>query len=302
MGTACITIIVQMKIAWIIRIIILFYHQESADSGSVRSRKQSVYRLFNATSFTSTEMSQCGTPDPSATMMAESSRIVQKWMASPNSRQSTTININTYFHIITAERDNETVGNLTDTDVLNQLQVLNDSYRPFGFSFTLMGTTRTNNSGWYDFNFFAMSYVLRVGDASTLNVYFAEPYGLVGFASFPWFYKEDPQRDGVVIHYGSVPGGPLFPNDEGKVLVHEVGHWLGLFHTFQLNPNLNDFRYRVLRRFVGDRVNCWYNTDEVQDTPKQRYPTRGCPTGKDTCAMDPGLDPIHNFMDYSVDA
>jgi hypothetical protein len=37
------------------------------------------------------------------------------------------------------------------------------------------------------------------------------------------------------------------------------------------------------------------------DTPAQKTPTSGCPEGKDTCP-EPGLDPIHNYMDYSFDS
>jgi hypothetical protein len=275
-----------------------FHHHESQDSRQVRTGRR---KLVNSTTSFSTDGGRCGTLDPSSERMAESSRIVQKWIESPNSRQATTINVNTYFHIVTAEEDNVTVGNLSDTDVINQLQVLNDSFRPYGFSFTLMGTTRNNNSDWFYGDYFAMKSALRVGDASTLNVYFVDLGGLAGFATFPWSYELEPKDDGVVIDFGTIPGGSVVRYNEGKTLVHEVGHWLGLFHTFQIDPNINFLRAYLLFSIIGDLAYCRYNTDEVRDTPKQQYPTRGCPIGRNSCVLNRGLDPIHNYMDYSDD-
>ena len=87
--------------------------------------------------------------------------------------------------------------------------------------------------------------------------------------------------DGVLIHYGSLPGGFIGNYNLGYTATHEVGHYLGLAHTFEQG--------------------CKGHGDYVDDTPAMEVPTSGCPVGKDTCPRDAGLDPVENYMDYSYD-
>src|SRR5439155_7529998 len=126
-----------------------------------------------------------------------------------------------------------------------------------------------------------MKQALAIDPAHHLNVYTASlTKGLLGWAYFPFSAPEDSYIHGVVIHYGSLPGGYLAPYDLGGTLIHESGHYMGLFHTFQ--------------------GGCVEPGDEVEDTPFEASPAFGCPVGRNTCPQ-PGDDPIHNFMDYSDD-
>jgi hypothetical protein len=199
-----------------------------------------------------------------------------------------------YFHVIT----DGSIGSLTSKQISGQITVLNNTFAggeggaDTGFSFRLAGVTRTDNADWFyagpgGTDEHSMKAALHQGGTNALNLYSstAGP-GLLGYAYLPDIVTKPGQAylDGVVINWESIPGtSTTFAGryDQGETATHEVGHWLDLEHTF----------------YGG----CNAKGDFVADTPPEKVPTSGCPAGKDTCA-EPGLDPIHNYMDYSYDS
>jgi hypothetical protein len=208
----------------------------------------------------------------------------------PASGRNVRVTIPVSFHVFTDGAE----GRLTETQLRRQVDVLNAGFAgreggvDTGLRLAFAGMDVTDNATWFR-DLDPGTAVEReakaathVGDARTLNVWTTAGPSYLGFATFPSWYKRAPQLDGIVLDHNSLPGGAYGTSYSlGETGTHEVGHWLGLLHTFQGACNANG--------------------DYVDDTPAMATPSSGCPEGKDTCPA-PGTDPVRNYMDYSYDS
>jgi hypothetical protein len=240
---------------------------------------------------------RCGTDSHGRMINMPDQAQIDRWISEGRFAAGGVITVN--FHVIY----NGSEGNVSDAALDAQILVLIRNYagldyngnpvsgaKNTGYTFVRGTTDRTNNRNWFKMvpgsrNESQAKSALVKNPTSSLNLYTCKPgQNLLGWATFPWSLAGSPSMDGVVIHYGSLPGGYLAPYNLGGTASHEVGHWVGLYHTFQ----------------GGCGSDCATTGDLVCDTPAEGTATSGCPNGKDTCA-GAGLDPIHNYMDYSTD-
>jgi hypothetical protein len=207
------------------------------------------------------------------------------------------VTIPVVFHMVSDHENTAAEKARWQTLIGAQMKVLNDSYAgataadaaDTPFRFALSKVTWSVNPAWYTVVpgksgvEKQMKSALYEGDARTLNVYAGNiGGGLLGWAYFPKGYNHGRDYiDGVVMLDESMPGGTAGKYAEGDTLTHEVGHWLMLEHTFAHG--------------------CAASGDWVADTAPEAAPQFNCPEGADTCPA-PGLDPIHNFMDYTQDS
>ena len=263
-------------------------HWKTPDNARVAQNGEVVYR--------------CATDERGRKLHAPGKAQIDEWIATNRIAAGGVIPVN--FHVIYKANRRSTEGNIPEAWLDAQIAVLNNTYAGkgyngspvpgaanTGYTFVKNSVTRTNNSKWFTMtpgssNESKAKNALVVNPTGSLNFYTCKPgQNLLGWATFPWNLAGNPTMDGVVVHYNSLPGGTLSPYNLGGTGSHEVGHWVGLYHTFQ----------------GGCGGDCATTGDLVCDTPAEATATSGCPSGKDTCA-GAGLDPIHNYMDYSYDS
>lgn len=226
------------------------------------------------------------------------------------------------FHIIQTP-----VANCTDRELNVQVDSLNRAYRSAGIQFVIGHVCRKVNSAWdacfptdkhpaTNNAFVAMTNQLSVNHMSSINI-FINDLPALGIATFPWdIRRHNTKQDVIVINFASLSGRTLQTGSqsmamEGNTLVHELGHFLGLFHTFHFESQV-EYSCDDLTNYDGCSIG-----DDVADTPPQRIchfngcgdceGDQGCDpcqaaTTCNTCNDNEGNDPVENYMGYNPDA
>ncbi len=227
--------------------------------------------------------------------------------------------------IIYVVHDNQPLGtgsNISDLQVIGQIDALNNYFNVYGINFCLatksgsnpisytgvqntLGIIHVNHPPAADHNIQTEQQLLASTSANSIspNRYLRiwvvksinNPSDILGYSALP---GTSTAIDGIVMRYDAFGDNScngcnfnlLQNHDKGKTLVHEIGHYLGLYHTFQEGCS------------GLDPSSCNTSGDKVCDTPPVASPNFNCTANINSCNEQNNLpDDIHNFMDYGDD-
>ena len=206
------------------------------------------------------------------------------------------------FHVITSSKGVGSQANINKR-MADQIAILNSTYAKFNITFILFSTDVSANDNWFqNASYFGdttalrqMTEALARNPEKVMNVY-TNNSKYLGESTFPWYTTKGTAGDYIVMNFNALADGPgtFFEGRymQGKTLVHEAGHFLGLLHTFEGGSPLCD----------SDQNDGCTIGDQVDDTPPQKICYfDGCDLNLKSCQDKPGNDPVKNFMGYNPD-
>lgn len=280
-------------------------HEQPDGTVVVGGKTYASYEAFIASPAFAEGGYRCATPAPRMSFAVPSDCSLSETVIADEYEPGVAWVIPVVFHLVEMA---DGTGHTPDSAVYTQIDILNEDFGALpgtpgaeGFDsrirFVLAqqdpagnptsGINRYVDDDWYIDNDGSTDLKQTVGwDPSRyLNIYVTDAGGALGYATLPQQWSGE-TRDGVVLRAGAVGrDSPLELYNQGRTGTHEVGHYLGLFHTFDGG--------------CGNASAPYTSGDLIADTVAEQTSHFECVEEPSLCGGGPA--PIHNYMDYTND-